>query len=129
MPRIALPAPAIAPRLRASSGTYCGGARRAPAEIVRGDEDAGMGEAAHHEHPGQQHDDEIGMAKRQCQRDQRIEQHRQFELIAIAVADLGGADRPVRLAKRDIANLVSPLTNVPRLAPTIHNSSAKVSPT
>ena len=45
---------------------------------------------------------EIGMAQRQRQRDQDVEQHRQFELVAEAIADLGGADRPVRLSERDI---------------------------
>src|SRR5579863_8373828 len=54
---------------------------RAAAEIVGTDEDAGMGQPADHEHPGQHHDDEVRMADRQRDRDQHVKQHRELELV------------------------------------------------
>ena len=45
------------------------------------------------------------MAQGQRQRDQGVEQHRQFELVAVAIGDLGGALRPIRLAERNVADL------------------------
>src|SRR5258708_28930065 len=45
------------------------------------------------------------MAQRQRECDQRIEQHRQFELVAEAVGNLGRPLRPVRLTQRNILEL------------------------
>src|SRR5437868_5199911 len=61
-----------------------------------------MHKAGHYEHPGHRNDEEVGVAQRQRQRDQDIEQKRQLELIAEAVTKLGGAGWPVRFAQRDV---------------------------
>ena len=53
---------------------------------------------------------EIRLAQRQRQRDQEIEQHRYFELIGEAIADLGDAGRVFRLVGRDVLH-----TGFPRL--------------
>ena len=42
------------------------------------------------------------MAQWQRQRDQDVEQDRDFKLVTEAVADLGGLFRPVRLPQRDV---------------------------
>src|SRR5947209_5469358 len=74
-------------------------------DIVGGDENAGMGKARHHEHPGQHDDDEIGAAQRQRNRDQDVEQDGDFELVGETIANLRRALRPVRLPQRDILQL------------------------
>ncbi len=67
--------------------------------------DGGMDDAQHHENP--RHDDEqqVGLARDDRQHDQHVEQHRQFELVAVGIAELRLAFRPSRLAERDIAHL------------------------
>src|ERR1700751_5330984 len=76
--------------------------QRAIIQIVGGHENPGMHEARHHENPRQGHDHEVGMAQRQRQRDQHVEQDWQLELVLEAVADLGDAHRPVLLPQYDI---------------------------
>jgi len=40
-----------------------------------------MSKSCHHKHPGHQHNEEVGMAQRQRQRDQEVEQDGYFELV------------------------------------------------
>ena len=68
------------------------------------------------------------MAQRQRDRDQDVKQNRQFELVLEAIADLGGADRPVRLSEHDIPDLGLPTTSAPRRAPAIHSKQRESEP-
>ena len=45
------------------------------------------------------------MAQRQRQGDEDVEQQRHLELVAEAIADLGGTGGPVRLTQRDVLDL------------------------
>ena len=69
------------------------------------------------------------MAQRQRQRDQDVEQHGYFELVAEAIADLGGAGRLVRLPSAMSLRLVSRAFTALVRAVAIHSSRKKVSPT
>ena len=71
----------------------------AHAHIVAGHVDIGMHQAQCDEQPGQRHEQVIGVPRDDHQDGQHIEQHRQLELVAEALANWVCLLRPVRLAQ------------------------------
>ena len=80
------------------------------AGVVRRDVDRRVHDAQQDENPGQDDEQEIGLAQEQRQDGEHVEQHRQLELIVVAIGNLLHARRPVALAERDVL--------YPHLAPT-----------
>ena len=76
--------------------------------IVVGDVDIGVDEPQRNEHPGQQHEQEIGLARQQGEDREHIEQDRQFELALIGVRQPLDRRRPARFAQPVVAPLHLP---------------------
>src|ERR1700730_17607562 len=71
---------------------------------VAGGEDVGGHQARKRETPGQHQEQQIHFVRDHREPNDGVEHHRDFELIADIIAELGGVLWPVRLAKRNITD-------------------------
>ena len=97
---------------------------------VRGRVDEGVHEARHDEEPGQDHEEEVGLAGDEREGDERVEEDRRLELVVEGVRDLRDPSRPGALRRaRCPSPAPRPARSAAKRARPIQNSSAKVSAT